>query len=236
MNRMPDSPLPSDRTPDDPSASGWDADELRSSQRRLMRALLVEHARDDVRRAPARAARRRLAAVATGFAAVAGIAAVAALVVVAGVPLGPGSGSPADPAPIASASNSPTPSNDPGTTASPAPASPTPGAPVAEPGAGTGPDVGTPVTTETAYELCVAAPDPWDEEQTTPDGVVVRAAPTTSLASLADSRITEHVPGTWTVVIPVERAYSDREPSGIKVCTVSGVAESAAVSVTDSLD
>lgn len=233
MNRMPGSPIPDDST--SPSRS----DELRPSQRRLLRALLVEHAREDLRRAPARANRRRLVAAAGGFAAVAGVAAIAAAVVVTGVPLLPGGGSPAGPGPVTVA---PIPVASPSLT--PPPSIPT--TPSDEEGAGSdadgadsdgnGADAGTTLTAQTAYDLCVAAPDPWDTDRTTPDGTLIPAALTTSTATFADSQVTEYVPGTWTVVIPVQRAHTDRDPEGIKVCTVSGPPADPAVAVTDALD
>jgi hypothetical protein len=230
MNRMPGSPIPGDST------SPSESDELRPAQRHLLRSLLVEHAREDLRRAPGRAGRRRLAAAAGGFAAVAGVAAIAVAVVVTGVPLLPGGGSPAGPGPVTVA---------PSPTASPAPTPPpsTPTTPSDEEGAGsdgtgTGTGTGTEstLTAQTAYDLCVAAPDPWDTDRTTPDGTLIPAAPTTSTASFADSQVTEYVPGTWTVVIPVQRAHTDRAPEGIKVCTVSGPPADPAVTVTDALD
>ncbi|MCS5723417.1 hypothetical protein N1028_18720 [Herbiconiux sp. CPCC 203407] len=199
-------------------------DELEPARRVAMRSLLVDHARLDAQRAPARATRNRVIGVAAGIGALTAVSVGALTIAFASVAPDP---SPALPVPVTSTA-SPVPSPAPTPTAPPT-ASPSPSIPV-------GPMGGTALTAQAAYDICVAAPDVWDSEVITTQGDRLPPAPTLSMAAFHESDVEEYIEGVWTVLIPVVRDYADGPQDGLKVCSISGTVENPEVTATDAIE
>ncbi|GAA2248798.1 hypothetical protein N1031_18685 [Herbiconiux moechotypicola] len=208
-------------------------DEIDPRRRERMRALLVEHARRSGSTVGHRAP--RWVGVAAAVAVLVGLAGTAAIV---SRPVSGGE---------ASAGATSTPSAEAGAESHPLDPAGVPFANTSSPPAG-GPqsngeaasagdagDSGAVADAASAYAWCVEASDVWDAPVDAGEGMLP-AAPTLSVASLADSEVLQPSPGVWTVVIPVVRLHPEGERVGVKVCTITGPADQPVIEVTDALD